>query len=271
MAVDNTSQHPNQLSRMYPKVITFAGGAILVGSTIYYLAYPQRTLTAQFGASLGVVLLLVVILLKPGVVHTLITRRSDNTADALVMCLAFAGILLVIYFLSFKYDYELDLTETGEYTLSRQTMKVLENLTEPVQVIGFFRAGDRRWTEARKYLERYAHYSNLLTYKLYDPLSETSLVKKYKVNSYGLLFVNGSHRYTTPGVDEATITTGVMCVTTHLHHTSSQPLISVEPKNPPHRILELTPFQMIFTFVITVILIPAAALTAGARMWWMRR
>ena len=251
--------------------MALVGGMVLVGSGVYYLVYPHRALTAQFGLSLGVMLLLVAVLLKPSVVYIVITGRSQNTTDALVMCLAFAGILLVINFLSVKYNYEFDLTDTGEFTLSHKTMEVLEGLTEPVQIIGFFRAGDQRWAEAKVYLERYAHYSNLLTYKLYDPSNEMFLVKKYKIDSYGLLFVNGSHRYATPNVNEATITTGLMCVTTHLHHTSNQPLISVVPKYPANRILELTPFQMIFTFVSTVILIPTLALVAGARIWWIRR
>jgi ABC-type uncharacterized transport system involved in gliding motility auxiliary subunit len=247
------------------------GGIILAGSSVYYWVYPHRALTVQFGLSLGVILLLVAVLLKPGTIYVVFTGHSENTTDALVMCLAFAGILLVINFLSVRYNYEFDLTETGEFTLSHKTIEVLQGLAEPVQVIGFFRVGDQRYAKAKIYLERYIRYSNLLTYKLYDPTDDIALVKEYKVDSYGLLFVNGSRRYSTPDVNEATITTGLMCVTTHLNHTSQQPLISVDPKYPPNRILELTPFQMTFTLVTIVILLPVLALIAGARMWWTRR
>jgi NADH:ubiquinone oxidoreductase subunit 6 (subunit J) len=131
------------------------GLLVLGGSCVIYLINPASTLLVQVGVTVGAVLLLVVVLMRPNVAHVAITGRSVRYAsNAGVMCLAFIAILVLINFLSFKHNYEFDLTETGEFTLSQQTIEVLKSLSEPVQVIGFFRAGDYQWAKTKEYLER---------------------------------------------------------------------------------------------------------------------
>jgi ABC-type uncharacterized transport system involved in gliding motility auxiliary subunit len=103
------------------------------------LVDPKEKLLFQVGLSVGAVLILVAVLLRPTAVHLVLTgRRPQYASNALIMCLAFVGILFFVNFLSFKHSTEFDLTETGQFTLSAQTIAVLENLTEPVQIVGFF-------------------------------------------------------------------------------------------------------------------------------------
>jgi ABC-type uncharacterized transport system involved in gliding motility auxiliary subunit len=180
------------------------------------------------------------------------------------------GVLLILNYLSLQHNFEFDFTETGEFSLSEETLHVLENLSESVHIVGFFKKGDYRWVKAAKYLDRYAHNSNLLTYALYDPNIELTLAKNYKVKSYGLIFINGSHRYTVRHIDEESITTGVMCVTSNLHNDENARLISIDEKESINRDIFLTPFQIILTFVVSVIVIPTLVLFGGIRAWRVR-
>ncbi len=129
------------------------------------------------------------------------------------MSLAFIGILGFINFLSLKNNQEYDLTETGLFTLSEQTIQVLKDLDQPVQVVGFFQASDSRLIWAKDYLERYSHYTDQLTYEFHDPNIEPALAQSFELSNYGLVFVSGNNRYETSEVDEQTLTSGLIRVT----------------------------------------------------------
>ena len=270
--VDHPPRRPGSSYRSYPRLVAVSGLLLVVGSSIVYLVDPKEKLLFQVGLSVGAVLILVAVLLRPAAVQLILTgRRPQYASHALIMCLAFVGILLFVNFLSFKHSYEFDLTETGRFTLSTQTIAFLENLTEPVQIVGFFRAGDYRWDRANEFLERYSRYTDLLSYGLHDPISKPSLAESYDIDDYGLIFVNGVHRYETQQVDEQNITTGLMFVTTHRHNGEASDLITIKQQQPTSRHLSLTPFQTGFTFLIAIILIPLVVFTAGTWVWWFRR
>jgi ABC-type uncharacterized transport system involved in gliding motility auxiliary subunit len=270
--VDHVPRRSGPAYRSYPRLVAGTGSLLIVGSSVIYLVDPTQKLWIKIGISVGVVLLLVAILLRPAAVHQVLTgRRVQYASNAFIMCLAFAGILGLINFLSFENSYELDLTETGEYTLSPQTISVLENLTEPVQIVGFFRAEDQRRTRANEILKRYGRHSDLLDYGLHDPISEPALADSYDLNDFGLVFVSGVHRYEAHRVSEQSITTGLMCVTTHRHNRDDQELIKIERPQPTSRQLVLTPFQTGITFLISLLLIPLIALVPAFWVWWLKQ
>ncbi len=258
--------------RPYTWLVIIAGLLVLIASCVVYVVKPNWILKAQVGVGFGLVLLLLAILLQPNTVHTILLGRSVKYgSNAVVMSLAFVGILVFINFLSLKSNYEYDLTETGKFTLSEPTIKFLENLTEPVQVFGFFRTGDNRWELAEDYMERYSHYTDQLTYAFYDPNLEPILAESYELKSYGLVIVSGIYRYETPKVDEQAITTSMMYVISHSHNSEGKKPRFIPAKMPTNRQLFLTPFQMGFVLLVTVVVMPLAVLMAGVRVWWIRR
>ena len=58
-------------------------------------------------------------------------------SNALVAVLIVLGILAVVNFLTTRYHARFDLTARGLYTLSPQTISLLENLSEDVNVVAF--------------------------------------------------------------------------------------------------------------------------------------
>jgi len=200
------------------------------------------------------------------------SAHPDSILRSYVWLIAVIGILVFINFLSLKNNREYDLTKTGEFTLSEQTIDVLASMKEPVQIIGFFRAGDHRWQIAQDNLKRFSGYTDQLTYKFHDPAVEPTLAQSYKFHSYGLVFVSGIKRYEALEVDEQTITNGLIYVTSSKQKTGEeQPLNSIASKAPSNHHLYLTPLQTGFTLFTTLIVIPLTIFFAGLGIWWSRR
>ncbi len=213
-----SSQHPPISSRRNLRAHAWAvatlGVVLIIGGALLYLFNQNRYLEAQLGAGLGGVLLLGAVLLRPEVVRTALAGRPVKYAsNALITSLAFVGILALLNFLGLKYEHEFDLTETGLFTLSEQTINTLANIDQPVQILGFFQSGDPRLKRAREYLERYSHYTPYLSYEFHDPNIEPALAQSVGLTNYGLVFVSGYHSYETAGVDEQSITSGLIRVT----------------------------------------------------------
>ena len=212
--VEQIPTRRHQTIRSYAGLIAVIGLLALVGSGIVYVLNQAWVLQSQIGAGLGALLLLGAVLLRPDAIHTALTGRSVKYgSNAVIMSLAFLGILGLINILSVKNNREYDLTETGEFTLSEQTIQILDNISEPIQIIGFFQATDDRLKIAKDYLERYSRYTDQLTYEFHDPNIEPALAQSFELNNYGLVFISGNHRYETSRVDEQTITSGLIRVT----------------------------------------------------------
>jgi len=199
--------------RAYAGVIASAGVVLLVGSGILYIINRTWIFETQLGAGMGGVLLLGAVLLRPDAVQTAITGRSVKYGShAIVMSLAFLGILAFVNIIVLKYEREYDLTESGRFTLSEQTIQVLKNLDQPVQVMGFFQAGDPRVSLARDYLDRYRHYTKHLTYQFHDPNLEPALAQSLQIERYGLVFVSDDKQHQSFKIDEQSLTSGLIRV-----------------------------------------------------------
>ena len=126
-----SSHHPSVSSRrnlrLYALSLAILGLVLVVGGTLLYLIDQSKYIEAQLGVGFGAILVLGAVLIRPEVVRTALAGRPVKYAsNALITSLAFVGILALVNFLSLKHDYEFDLTETGLFTLSEQTIKVLE-------------------------------------------------------------------------------------------------------------------------------------------------
>ncbi len=214
------NQQPARTARGYAGWIAVAGLLLLAGSGVAYSVNQSWAFESQLGAGAGGVLLLGAVLLRPEAVHAAVTGRSSRYGShAVVLSLAFIGILGFINFIVLKNDWEYDLTETGRFTLSKQTIQILKGLNAPVQVIGFYKAGDPRVTLARDYLKRYSQYTKHLSYEFHDPNIEPALAQSFKLSSYGLVFVSGDKYHEAAKVDEQTLTSGLIRVTNEQERT----------------------------------------------------
>ena len=209
-----STQRGSSILRSYAWLIALLGVFVLIGSGIIYLFSRSWKLQAEVGSGLGIVLLLGAVLLRPDAVRTALAGRPVKYAsNALVMTLAFIGIVGLVNVLAVKNRWEYDVTENAQFTLSPQTIKILEKLDKPVQVIGFFQTGDPRQDLAEDYLQRSSQYTNFLSYEFHDPNVEPTLAHKYELSHFGLVFLSGDNRIEAHNIDEETVTSSLIRVT----------------------------------------------------------
>jgi ABC-type uncharacterized transport system involved in gliding motility auxiliary subunit len=212
---NQASPTPSTKIRMSAWLIAIIGLLLLVVSPVIYFVNQTLAWEMQLGFGVGGALLLGAVLLRPDTVRTMLTGRSVKYgSNAVVMCLAFIGILACLNFIALKNNREYDLTESGLFTLSDQTIQVLGNLKQPVQIFGFFRVNDPSLNRARDFLERYSRHTPYLSYEFHDPNIEPGLAESLGLTDYGgLVFVSGDNRYEVTRIDEQGLTSGLIRVT----------------------------------------------------------
>ncbi len=106
------------------------------------------------------------------------------------------GILLLLNLIAFKHNARVDLTKNKRYSLSEQTLKVLENLEHPLKFYSFYSETDDNFETVKDLLEEYKDASPKISYRFIDPDKDPVTAKKYDVTSYTTTVVeyNGSKR-----------------------------------------------------------------------------
>jgi ABC-type uncharacterized transport system involved in gliding motility auxiliary subunit len=107
-------------------------------------------------------------------------RATRYGLNAAVYTVAFVGILVAINYLGTLHRARLDLTAERIYSLSPQSVKVVQSLNKPIRLIGFFPGGES--PQARELYEMYAYASPNVKFQLVDPDKSPELAERYKVS-----------------------------------------------------------------------------------------
>jgi len=202
-----------RLDRWAPGLAT-AGLVALLGALAARALGSEPAWLPEALLGLGGILIVSFILLRPAQVRTWLTGRQVRYgSNALLMSLAFLGILFFVNFLSNRHHQRFDLTAAKRYSLSPQTLQILRELKEPVKILGFFTPGDPRQEELKDLLEEYIYHSDKLSYEIVDPDLKPGLARQYGISSYGVLvFERGDKRQETYALDEQDITSAILKV-----------------------------------------------------------
>lgn len=119
-------------------------------------------------------------------------RAIKYGSNALTSILIVLGIIAGVNLLGIFYQYRFDTTATGIYSLSDQTITVLDNLEQDVNVISFFREQDRKSVEPL--LRQYAYHSDRFSYRVIDPDREPVEARRFRVKAYGTSVVISGDR-----------------------------------------------------------------------------
>jgi ABC-type uncharacterized transport system involved in gliding motility auxiliary subunit len=115
------------------------------------------------------------------------TRQSSNmrVASETINIIVFAAVFILIlgainYIVDRQFSQRIDLTANKQYTLSQQSVQVLQSLQDPVIVTGFFTpATQQQRTEADSLLREYQRNSDKLWVQMIDPDENPALAQKY--------------------------------------------------------------------------------------------
>lgn len=164
---------------------------------------------------LGVLFFAVYVYARPSDVRRVVgSRGARYGSNALVISLAFIGIVVLLNFMGSRYKFHQDLTENQTFTLSPLTVKVLRELKEPVQATAFFSAmgqGNRQEVEDR--LKDYAQQSDRFTYRFIDWQTDPQIARDYKVQFDGTIVMErGTRRENALMNDEQSLTNAILKV-----------------------------------------------------------
>ncbi len=192
------------------------GLALLVVTGIFYLLRQPTERLVVLGV-LGVVCIALYMYARPQQVRQTVTSRGALFgSNLLLVTVAFIGLVGMLNWLSGRYNSHYDLTANKSNSLSELTVKVLQDLKEPVKATAFFVAlrppGDNADQEVKDRLKEYARYSDKFTYEVVDPQFDLQRANDYKAFDGMIVLERGKRRENALNSDEQTITNAILKV-----------------------------------------------------------
>lgn len=198
--------------RRYAPVGLLVSLLAVVAAAVFYILYREFNLQIQISLALFVLGLAAFALLDPDRVRISISgRQARYGSNALVLTLAFVGVLVVINYLVYQASQRWDLTEDKEFTLSVETLDALKGLEEPVHAKAFFSTNVSS-EQAEKVLQQYRTNSNgKFTYEFIDPYDNPVAAEEAKITRDGtiMLSMSGNNELVT-STTEQEMTNGLL-------------------------------------------------------------
>jgi len=161
----------------------------------------------------GVLLLGIYVALDPEDVWSKITGRgalySGNTVAIAIAAIVILGLFNV---LGSRYQQKFDLTANKQFTLSDQSVKLAQSLSQPVQVTGWLTANDSRKQDFQTLLNDYQNRSGgKITYSFNDPEAHPADAVAAGITSTGtIVYQMGDKKQTSTGTTEQDIDTALV-------------------------------------------------------------
>jgi ABC-type uncharacterized transport system involved in gliding motility auxiliary subunit len=141
-------------------------------------------------------------------------RYSTNTA---IMVGVFIAIIVLLNLAGITRYKRLDLTASSKFTLAPQTQRVIQELKQPVEAIGFF-PNDSQYQAvqrgAQNLLEEYRYFNRKFSFRFVDPDAKPAVAKQYRVKANGtIVFLSGERQRALAGASEQGFTGALLEVT----------------------------------------------------------
>lgn len=158
-----------------------------VALQLYTPAKPEQlNLWLSISAAVLVVGLAVYAILAPDRVRRFFSgRQARYGSNALILSVAFIGILVVANVLAFQNPKSWDLTEDKQHTLSPESVQTLSQLPQKVTALAFY-SPQTSADAARTLLNNFKSNSNgKFDFRFVDPSANPVLAQKYNITSDG--------------------------------------------------------------------------------------
>ena len=162
--------------------------ALLAGGAMYFTVEELR----EFSVSviiISIVLVFLALVLSPRAIAIfLVGRQGRYGSNIVVLTIAFFIIVLLVNFLLYRNPTRVDVTATRIFTLSDQTVQILEGMDGLVRANAFFVPSDTRSAAAQQQAEdmlnEFTRRSNMFSYRFVDPELQRSVAQQYGVDSF---------------------------------------------------------------------------------------
>jgi len=151
-------------------------------------------------------------LIDPNRVRQLITgRQARYGSNAVILLIAFLGILVVVNVIAFQYPLQGDWTEDQQNTLAPETLATLKALPGPVHAIAFYTSSSST-TDAQKLLNNIRSKSNgKFSFEFVDPNLQPTLAQQYQITQdASTVLLLGSNKEVLTSLTEQDFTNGLV-------------------------------------------------------------
>ncbi|GAB4290463.1 MAG: hypothetical protein Kow0090_03540 [Myxococcota bacterium] len=167
-------------------IASVVGMALLFASLVVHVIDPLLlNLTYTLLGVGGVALVFALVQSRRRISEAVKSGGTRYRANMLLLSLVVLAILVVINFIAYKNSKRFDLTEEGLFTLSDQTLKVLKNLKDDLNIVAFYSQGNPDEMGARTRLEEilnsFKYESDFIKYRFIDPDKDPVATKNYKI------------------------------------------------------------------------------------------
>jgi ABC-type uncharacterized transport system involved in gliding motility auxiliary subunit len=198
-------------------LLGLAAAALLAGAVVLYTT--QGAMTRNVAVLLIVAAVLAVLFAIPRwgeMVDWLRTRQARQGGNVTLASVALIGLLAVGNWVANRHSPQWDLTATQRYTLSDQSVKVLNGLQQDVKVTAFFpsQQEDAYVRGTKDLLRQYSRRSNHVTVEFVDPDVNPSVARQFDITSYPVtIFQAGDRKEQTTGLTEQDFTSALLKLT----------------------------------------------------------
>ena len=162
----------------------------------------------------GIVLLVIYIWFNLSEFQQGFKRKSFLYSSNLVMIIVLVlGILVLANYIFSKYHHRFDFTEAKLHSLSDQTVTVLKNLKQDVNIKSFFLEGNYNQARMENLIKIYSYHTTRIKHEFIDPDKNPGLVKRYEVTEDGTsILESGDKESRITAVGEEDITNAIIKV-----------------------------------------------------------
>lgn len=204
-------------------ILASVGAVAAVGGGSSFLLIKEIRSFSLSVIIIGAALLLTALMLSlRRVTVALFGIRGRYGLNTLIMIVVFVAIVVMVNFVGIRSGIRIDVTATKQFSLAPQTLRVLKDLKEPVDVKAFFVPTDPQQSvtrvQAEDLLKEFKRRSNKITFGVIDPESQPSIARQYEITRYGTISFEAMdskkrHIVLTPPVTEQSFTTALLIVT----------------------------------------------------------
>ena len=169
-------------------IIGWIGTVLVFGAVAVRMVYPEWNEYATYAAWAGLVSVLIYMAGQWRDVADFYKGRSAQYGTmSIVSIVVFLGILVAVNYLAIRQNKRWDFTANQVYSLSEQTIKVLQSLDAPVKFTVFDR--ETNFDRFRDRLDEFVYHSSNVQAEYVDPDREPTRAKDAQLQSYGTILI----------------------------------------------------------------------------------
>lgn len=196
------------------KIAAWLASLSAISGLFIYAIAPEKTTPALILLAITVLnTLLLGVSERKNLFRILKTRSAAHGANSLILTSIFLGILVFINLIAFRHNQQFDFTESGFYTLSPQTKKVIGSLPREVRLTAFFQMDSPKKTLFQDRMQSILESSDKINLSFIDPDKNPAITKQYGITTYGTVVLeSGKKESKVRDPSEANLINGILKV-----------------------------------------------------------